>query len=162
MTTQKLRDNVFQISFKEFGSCVYLVKQDKDNILIDTSSKINEKELITELTKLKVNVRDVHYILLTHRHWDHIENLDLFPNAKVFDEKNIDKLLLINFRVYKTPGHTKDSICFLYKDILFSGDTLFFNGIGRTDFPESEPNKMKESLNLLKKLNYEILAPGHI
>ena len=162
MSTQKLKDNVFQLYFKEFGSCVYLIKQDRDNILIDTSSKENGKELMTELKKLKVDPRDVHYILLTHNHWDHTGNLEFFPNAKIYDAKNIDQMTLILFRPIKTPGHTKDSICFLYKDILFSGDTLFHNGTGRTDLPESEPNKMKESLDKLKKVDYSILAPGHI
>jgi len=117
---------------------------------------------MTELKKLKVDPRDIHYILLTHRHWDHIGNLEFFPNAKIYESKNIDELTLILFRPIKTPGHTKDSLSFLYKDILFSGDTLFHNGTGRTDLPESDPNKMKESLEKLKKLDYQILAPGHI
>lgn len=159
---QKLRDNVYQIYFKEFGSCVYLIKQNKDNILIDTSSKANAEELLIELKKLKVDPRDIHYILLTHSHWDHVENIELFPNAKVFSEKNLDSLALINFRTIKTPGHTKDSVCFLYKGILFSGDTLFHKGIGRTDLPESIPQKMKESIDKLKRIDYQILAPGHI
>jgi len=158
----KLRDNVFQIYFKEFGSVVYLIKQDRDNILIDTTSKDNAKELISELNKLKVDPRDIHYILLTHRHWDHIGNLELFPNAKIYDAKNIDEMTLILIRPLKTPGHSKDSLSFLYKDILFSGDTLFHNGIGRTDLPESDPGKMKESLEKLKRLDYQVLAPGHI
>ena len=34
-----------------------------------------------------------------------------------------------------TPGHTKGSMCILYSDVLFSGDTLFSGSIGRTDFP---------------------------
>lgn len=159
---QKLRDNVFQIYFKEFGSCVYLIRQDKDNILIDTSSKENAEKLLYELKKLKIDPRDIHYILLTHTHRDHNGNLEFFPNAKVFDAKNIGTLTLINIRPIKTPGHTKDSLCFLYKDILFSGDTLFYKGTGRTDLPESQPDKMKETLEKLKKIDYQILAPGHI
>ena len=83
MAIQKLKDNVFQIYFKKFGSCVYLIRQDRDNILIDTSAKENGKELMIELKKLKVDPRDVHYILLTHNHWDHTGNLEFFPNAKL-------------------------------------------------------------------------------
>lgn len=162
MTIQKLSNTVFQMYFKEFGSCVYLVKIGKDNILIDTSSKENAKELLHELKKLNIDIRDIHIILLTHTHNDHIGNLDLFPNAKIYDAKNINELNLILIRPIKTPGHTKDSLSFLYKDILFSGDTLFHNGTGRTDLPESEPSKMEESLSQLKKLDYTILAPGHI
>lgn len=162
MPTNKLSDNVFQIYFKEFGSCVYVIKQDKDNILIDTSSEENGQELLNELEKLKINPRDVHIIILTHNHFDHISNLYMFPNAEVYNENNIEKLSIFNLRYIKTPGHTKDSICLLYKKILFSGDTLFHFGIGRTDFKESVPDKMQESLDKLKRLDYEILAPGHI
>lgn len=158
----KLSNDVYQISFKRFGSCVYLIKIGKDNIMIDTSSKDNSLELIQELKKIKVEPNDIHIILLTHSHYDHTGNLDLFPNAKVYSEKNINNLALILITVIKTPGHTMDSLCFLYKDILFSGDTLFINGIGRTDFPESNEKLMQESLNKLKKINYTILAPGHI
>ena len=45
----KLSDNVFQLYFKEFGSCVYLIRIGKDNILIDTSSKAARQELLDEL-----------------------------------------------------------------------------------------------------------------
>lgn len=158
----KLSSKVHQIYFKEFGSCVYLIKIGKDNILIDTSSKENGKELLRELSKLGVDLRDVHIILLTHGHQDHIGNLDLFPNAKVYDSKNIDELVLIMIKVFKVPGHTQDSLAFLYDNILFSGDTLFHAGIGRIDLPESVPEKMQDSVNRLKSVNYEILAPGHI
>jgi glyoxylase-like metal-dependent hydrolase (beta-lactamase superfamily II) len=162
MPHNQLADNVYQIYFKEFGSVVYLIKIGKDNILIDTSSRENAQELLANLKKLKVEPQDIHIILLTHRHYDHIGNLELFPNAKIHDSTNINELALIMIKHFKVPGHTKDSLAFLYKGILFSGDTLFHSGIGRTDFPESAPEKMNESLNMLKHLDYQILAPGHM
>ena len=162
MPVNNISNEVFQISFEKFGSVVYVIKFGKDNILIDTSSEENGQELLNRLEKLNINPRDVHIILLTHRHYDHVGNLYMFPNAKVYDEKNIDELNLIRVRVVRVPGHTKDSLAFLYKDILFSGDTLFHLGIGRTDLKESVSEKMQESLNLLKKLNYDILCPGHV
>ncbi len=39
------------------------------------------------------------------------------------------------FRVLHTPGHTKGSVCFAAPGLVFSGDTLFAGGIGRTDLP---------------------------
>jgi glyoxylase-like metal-dependent hydrolase (beta-lactamase superfamily II) len=69
------------------------------------------------------------------------------------------------FRVIETPGHTDGSIC-LYEEnvrILFSGDTLFDDGIlGRTDLPTGSEAQMKESINKLSSLNVDVLLPGHV
>ena len=43
-----------------------------------------------------------------------------------------------------TPGHTSGGMCFLINDSLFSGDTLFQVGIGRTDFPTGNMNDLKK------------------
>jgi hydroxyacylglutathione hydrolase len=159
-----ISSTVYKLYFDAFGSCVYLLKLDK-NILIDTSSKDNKEELIADLRGVGLNPEDIDFVLLTHSHWDHNGNIDIFKNAKLYNKDNIENLKsegLNDFRIIHTPGHTKDSICFLYKDILFSGDTIFEDGnIGRTDFKESQPEKMQESLDKLKKIKYNILCAGH-
>ena len=67
-----------------------------------------------------------------------------------------------DIKVISTPGHTKGSVCFLIKDKLFSGDTLFSGSIGRTDFPTGDYGEIKESLKKLTKLNENIVVyPGH-
>jgi hydroxyacylglutathione hydrolase len=156
--------NVYKLYFDTFGSCAYLLKLSK-NILIDTSSKDNGEELIHDLKEAGLKPEEINIILLTHSHWDHTGNVDLFKNAKIYKKENIERLKdegLTDFQVIQTPGHTKDSICFLYKDILFSGDTLFEDGnIGRTDFPESQPEKMEDSLNKLNKMKYSVICAGH-
>lgn len=61
-----------------------------------------------------------------------------------------------------TPGHTPGSQCFLVEGCLVSGDTLFLEGCGRTDFPGSDPEQMYDSLQLLAKLPDEtVVLPGH-
>lgn len=89
---------------------------------------------------------------------------------------NIDKLNLIevndmdminlpsfNFKVIHTPGHTSGSCCYLYYDNLFSGDTLFKMGIGRTDFPTGSYQQMNKSLKkLIDNLDDKVVVyPGH-
>ncbi|MFO7649900.1 MAG: MBL fold metallo-hydrolase [bacterium] len=66
-------------------------------------------------------------------------------------------------RVLHTPGHTPGGICLLGAGFAFTGDTLFVDSIGRTDFPGGSNAKMRGSLALLQaKLSGEtMLYPGH-
>ena len=69
----------------------------------------------------------------------------------------------IRLRVLHTPGHTKGSCCFLTDEgQLFSGDTLFRRGWGRTDFPGGSEMEMAASLERLRALSPETrVCPGH-
>jgi glyoxylase-like metal-dependent hydrolase (beta-lactamase superfamily II) len=69
----------------------------------------------------------------------------------------------LTLEVLHTPGHTRGSIC-LYErkqKALFSGDTVFCDGIGRTDLPTSDRAAMASSLRRLAELDVEKLFPGH-
>jgi len=192
---KEIKKNIWQITFRFFGSTVYLVRLREKNILIDTSSFINRLELKSSLKNLNLIPEDIDVVLLTHNHFDHTGNIKIFKNAKVYGSKedfgkkilntafalgtdedlpesernvegmfDLEKFDLKEFRVIEVPGHTKGSVVFYMpkEKVLFSGDHIFLNGyIGRTDLPNSEPEKMKESLEKMKKLNYEILCPGH-
>lgn len=69
----------------------------------------------------------------------------------------------LEVRIIETPGHTRGSISLLLDKFLFSGDTLFLDAIGRTDFPESSPERMEESIKKLLDLGSDIiLHPGHM
>lgn len=157
----KISENVFQLYFDTFGSTVYVLRLEK-NILIDTSSEDNRKELIRDLSELKLSPEDINMIILTHSHPDHTGNLELFKNAEIISYKNTQSLPSF-LKPIKTPGHTQDSFCLLYKDILFSGDTIFHEGgRGRTDLPGGSEKQMQESIEKLKKVKYNILCPGHV
>ena len=56
-------------------------------------------------------------------------------------------------RVYETPGHTKGGVCYRIGDVMFTGDTLFYLSMGRTDFPTGSSQKIKESLKKLAELD---------
>ncbi len=71
--------------------------------------------------------------------------------------------IVSNLKVIHTPGHSPGSIC-LYDEkrkILFSGDTVFSDGVGRTDLAGGDPQALGESLEKLRKLNIEKILPGH-
>lgn len=60
------------------------------------------------------------------------------------------------------PGHQSDHILFLADPYLFTGDVLFIEGIGRTDFPDSSPEDMEKTLNTILDLQEDLLiCPGH-
>jgi hydroxyacylglutathione hydrolase len=73
----------------------------------------------------------------------------------------------IELAVIHTPGHTPGGMCLLMKKpaakILFSGDTLFYLGIGRTDFPGGQEAKLISSIKekLLCLSDDTVVYPGH-
>jgi hydroxyacylglutathione hydrolase len=72
---------------------------------------------------------------------------DELPKADV-RLKEGDKVFNMDLTVLETPGHTPGSVCFYAEKegILFSGDTLFFDGVGRSDLPGGSEKKLRESI----------------
>ena len=68
----------------------------------------------------------------------------------------------VTFTVLHTPGHTPGCVCYQAGEWLFTGDTLFHFGYGRTDLPGGSVHQLAESLRRLQPLaqQYEIY-PGH-
>lgn len=81
---------------------------------------------------------------------------------KVNDNDEFE-LLGYKFSVLHTPGHTKGSVCYSYGNKILSGDTLFKQSCGRTDFPTGSPANMRVSLKKIINFypdNY-VVYPGH-
>lgn len=66
-------------------------------------------------------------------------------------------------KVLHTPGHTPGGVCYLIGEALFTGDTIFANSIGRTDFPGGNYDEILESIEekILTLPEDTILLPGH-
>lgn len=61
-----------------------------------------------------------------------------------------------------TPGHTRGSVCFFAEDAVFTGDTVFADGFGRTDLYGGDEAEMRRTLSsLLPALAGRMLYPGH-
>lgn len=86
------------------------------------------------------------------------------PDVKVKDNQDL-VLAGFHIQVLHTPGHTKGSACYYIEDeeVLFSGDTLFQESVGRTDFPTGSSveivRSIKEKLAILP--NNVQVYPGH-
>lgn len=80
---------------------------------------------------------------------------------KIFTKKNIENGIF-SFKIIYTPGHTNDSYVLFdeINKILVTGDTLY-NGEIYADILNSNKKIFIKSLNLIKKLDYELVLPGH-
>ncbi len=79
-----------------------------------------------------------------------------------FDDGEILKVCDIEIKVLMTPGHTDGSACFLVENMLFTGDTLFLESVGRTDFKTGNRRELVKSVKKLFALEGDYFVyPGH-
>src|SRR5205085_9343342 len=69
----------------------------------------------------------------------------------------------LRLKALHTPGHTRDSMCLVVGDRVFTGDTLLVGGTGRTDLPSGDPDQLYDSLfgKLLKLPPDTLVYPAH-
>ncbi len=86
-----------------------------------------------------------------------------FTPDRLLQDGDIIEISGLRLEVIYTPGHSPDGICLKAGNILFSGDTLFANGIGRTDLPGCSEVLLRESIaeKLLSLDNEIVVYPGH-
>jgi len=122
----------------------------------------------------------IRYVLDTHTHADHFSaarELGRVLNAKVVTHR-LSPAPYVDFRLcdgeilrvgdmrltaLHTPGHTRDSMCVVAEDRVFTGDTLLIGGTGRTDLPTGDPDALHDSLfNRVLKLDPALkVYPAH-
>lgn len=113
-------------------------------------------------------------IALHMKEWQFIQSMDDYIKAAIgvsSDAITPDILLKegdmsvhhLNLKVLHTPGHSPGSICLYWPDkkLLFAGDLVFKQGVGRTDLPGGDGSLLKESIKRLEALEIEWLLPGH-
>lgn len=168
----------------EYQTNCYIVKIEGKDIIIDPG--IGATQWVME------NVTHPIAILNTHGHFDHVwsnqelkEKLNVplytpkgdiplltnstfmpdlpasYPDVEVDGDVMFD-LEGIEVKFHHFPGHCPGCSMIEIGDVMFSGDFLFHNSIGRYDFPYSSQSDMKKSLEKMKLLKDDkTLYPGH-
>ena len=92
-------------------------------------------------------------------------NLELDVQPYEGDLLDISKFSNTDINIYKTPGHTKGSISYEFSNlgVVFTGDFIFAQGIGRTDLYSGNTSEMKDSINkIFLNLDKDLeVFPGH-
>jgi len=172
---------VIQLRRTGKGCLSYIIASNNDALIIDASlpAEVYEGVLLENNFKLKA-------VIETHIHADHLSRskqlaekfrvplLLPVPNKVVFAFKKIEDgdlidLGSISIKVIATPGHTIESVSLLASNqVLFKGDTLFTNAVGRPDLRADEDEAktraglLYDSLQKLIKLDERIsVFPAH-
>ncbi len=143
----------------------YILRKNKTCLIVDPGS---------DYPKIKEKVGDnkVLGVLITHSHFDHVGALRNFlakKGVKIFKKSNVldDKEYEVGdfkFKTIYTPGHAADEVTFYFEEekVMFVGDFIFKEGIGRWDFPGGNREEMDKSIEKIKTYPKDIkLYPGH-
>lgn len=192
----QLKENIFQLR----GQCMsYLVKGAKKNLLIDTGLPWENDILERQLASVGLTKEDIHIVVLTHEHLDHIGGVPMFSPGTIIAAHSMaankialqDEFVLMSksfhlnveeyhidirlhhgttidlggtvLQVLHTPGHSSGSICLYEPDqqVLFTGDTIFANGVLGGIFPSGSISDYALTLRQLSTLRIKELYPGH-
>lgn len=118
-----------------------------------------------------IDDRKILGVIITHYHFDHIGALDELVNnhsVMVYDKNNMNegenRIGDFCFDVIYTPGHKEDLVTIYFKKekVMFCGDFIFRDCIGRCDLPGGNINDMIKSINKIKKYDDDtIIYSGH-
>ena len=177
---------VITVTDGEFGENCYIVNHDGFLYVIDPG--IDFEAVKRTITQEALPVKAV---FLTHGHYDHVFSIAGFNNSTVYAHAAEQALLedpAINLSAYTgtplcvkpvnyyrgenftmdgfefihTPGHTAGCVVIKNGDILFSGDTLFYDTVGRTDLPTGDSKVLQKSLKKFDAFDKNLMVyPGH-
>ena len=172
-----MKVKVFVVGMLSTNCYVVHDEKTKAAIIIDPGfdSPSEAKQILAYIDKEALEVK---FVVNTHGHDDHIGGNNYLKKkynvpicihkqdaetANDVDAEATPANVLLNeddtiefgdakLTVMHTPGHTRGSICLLGETMIFTGDTLFAGGIGRTDFLGGSDRDMKLSLERLQRL----------
>ena len=186
-TLSSMQIQAFDVGMLSTNCYVVSCTETKKSIIIDPGFEYaQEADQITRY--VDENALKVKFVVNTHGHSDHIQGDTMLkrkygvpicihtldshfltelgesiPPANVLlEDGTLLKFGRITLKVMHTPGHTLGGISLVGEKLVFTGDTLFAGGIGRTDFAGGSDRDMKLSLEKLLCLPDDyVVYPGH-
>ena len=168
---------IHKIPMGDYGNNGYVIvcPQTNESIVVDTPGEPEKLMAVARDTTVKA-------ILITHTHFDHLvgfekirselkapvgvhaaetENLPTPHDFQLADDDTITAGT-VTLKVIHTPGHTPGAVCLLSGKHLFSGDTLFPGGPGRTRTPQDLRQVIESISSKLLVLSKDtVVYPGH-
>jgi glyoxylase-like metal-dependent hydrolase (beta-lactamase superfamily II) len=156
-----------------FTSNVFLVTGDR-TVLVDVGNEFDVVSAVEE------HADDLDAVIVTHTHYDHVENLDSVVDAfdapvygfdteqdgvehAIADDGTV-QLGDHDYQALHTPGHKNDHLCFYSEaaGVLFAGDLVFADGsFGRTDLEEGDRDLLVDSIQRVLSVTDEDLQEMH-
>ena len=123
----------------------------------------NAKKLQDDGVKIYVSKKDAPKLLNDDNlSRDFGRNFDYLTADFTFEDNDQLEVCGIKIKVLITPGHTDGSACFIVDNMIFTGDTLFLESVGRTDFKTGNRRDLVASVKRLFKLEGDYAVyPGH-
>ncbi len=172
------------------NNCNTYVIDGTKKILIDPGHRRLMGPVRSGLMERGLSLEQIDVVMITHGHPDHLEGVQAFEESTTlitigeeeyhFITKSMGGYLKIpepvfflregelkigdcHFRIIATPGHSPGSVSIYWcdKKVLFTGDVVFRQSIGRTDLPGGKGRMLKESIQRLSELDVDYLMPGH-
>lgn len=158
--------------FNPFRECTYVLSNDQGKAVIIDAGMYDAREEQRFKDYIAQAQLEPVALLITHSHPDHVCGaIWLEQTYGLSVEKLDDKLVSLSqkgwnipIEIIPTPGHKEDSVCFYLptEKMLFTGDTLFQESIGRTDLDGGDLEQLLESLHRLLSMDDDIAVyPGH-
>jgi glyoxylase-like metal-dependent hydrolase (beta-lactamase superfamily II) len=182
-----MKIEMFTVGMLQTNCYVVSCQETQDAIIIDPGLDVpfEAEQIFSYVDEGMLKVR---FLVNTHGHSDHIRgdmilkkrynvpicihaydadsiedlNENFSPNNIFLGDEDLLKFGKATLKVMYTPGHSPGSISLVGDKLVFTGDTLFAGGIGRTDFPGGSNRDMRLSLEKLLHLpNDYCVYPGH-
>jgi hydroxyacylglutathione hydrolase len=186
-TLSSMQIQAFNVGMLSTNCYVANCAETREAIIIDPGfDYANEAEQVIHYVEDKA--LEVKFIVNTHGHSDHISGDRVLkrqysvpvcihaydahclndlgeaisPADVLLADGDLVKFGRMALKVMHTPGHSPGSISLVGEKLVFTGDTLFAGGIGRTDFAGGSDRDMRLSLEKLLRLPDDyVVYPGH-